>query len=234
MRNSTTYFTALTLFDTGAYTSFVNGEVAKWLELQQHGGTVAGAHLARSSRHDVPTSEVGLAGTQLSSSIYGTAIFDLTLFNEVTNSDNILIDSCIAYLHTSIVPTLLTSYHHKVTRNIQDTKATSRALCKGSLPCNNCVFLIERGHGNTLCSVAGRPNTPQCRDTFPHRMFTDDELIKKKDIFDPIEDDDDIDWKHNPFDADSMEGSEEDPEQLMSKITFEGSPQLQTKLKGIH
>jgi hypothetical protein len=37
-------------------------------------------------------------------------------------------------------------------------------------------------------------------DAFPHRMFTDDELIKKKGIFDPIEDDDDIDWKHNPFD----------------------------------
>jgi hypothetical protein len=72
MRNSTTYFHALTLFDTGAYTSFVNREVAKWLELQQHGGSVAGAHLARSSRHDVPTSEVDLAGTQLSSSIYGT------------------------------------------------------------------------------------------------------------------------------------------------------------------
>jgi hypothetical protein len=53
MRNSTTYFTALTLFDTGAYTSLVNREVAKWLELQQHGGTVAGAHHARSSRHDV-------------------------------------------------------------------------------------------------------------------------------------------------------------------------------------
>jgi len=41
MRNSTIYFTALTLFDTGAYTSFVNREVAKWLEQQQHGGTVA-------------------------------------------------------------------------------------------------------------------------------------------------------------------------------------------------
>ena len=102
MRNSTTYFTALTLFDTGAYTSFVNREVAKWLELQHHGVTVAGAHLARSSRHDVPTSEVGLAGTQLSSSIYGTVVFNLTFFNEVTKSDNILknievnvIDSCI-------------------------------------------------------------------------------------------------------------------------------------------
>ena len=81
MRNSTTYFNALTLFDTGAYTSFVNREVAKWLELQQHGGTVEGAHLARSSRDFVPTSEVGLAGTQMSSSIYGTVVFDLTFFN---------------------------------------------------------------------------------------------------------------------------------------------------------
>jgi hypothetical protein len=102
MRNSTIYFTALTLFDTGAYTSFVNREVAKWLEQQQHGGTVAGVHHVKSSRHDVPTSEVGLAGTQLSSSIYGTIVFDLTFFNEVTKSDNILksieanvIDSCV-------------------------------------------------------------------------------------------------------------------------------------------
>ena len=41
MRNSTTYFNALTLFDTGAYTPFVNREVAKWLELQQHGGRLS-------------------------------------------------------------------------------------------------------------------------------------------------------------------------------------------------
>ncbi len=53
-------------------------------------------------------------------------------------------------------------------------------------------------------------------------MFTDDELIKKKDIFDPIEDDDDIDWKYNPFDVDSIDGTEETPDQLMSQITFEG------------
>ena len=87
--------TALTLFNTGAYTSFVNREVAKWLELQQHGGTVAGAHHAR------PTTEVGLAGAQLHSSIYGTVVFDLTFFNEITKYDNILksieanvIDTC--------------------------------------------------------------------------------------------------------------------------------------------
>jgi len=59
-------------------------------------------------------------------------------------------------------------------------------------------------------------------------MFTDDELIKKKDIFD-----DDIHWKHNPFDVDSVDGTKETPEQLMSQITFERSPQLQAKLKAI-
>ena len=48
-----------------------------------------GVHV-KSSRHDVPTSEVGLAGTQLSSSIYGTVVFDLTFFNKVTKSDNLL------------------------------------------------------------------------------------------------------------------------------------------------
>ena len=64
-------------------------------------------------------------------------------------------------------------------------------------------------------------------------MYTDDELIKKKDIFDPIEDDDNIDWKYNPFDVDSTDGTEETPDQLMSQITFEGSPQLQAKLKAL-
>jgi hypothetical protein len=60
-------------------------------------------------------------------------IFDLTIFNEVIKSDNLLknieanvINSCIEviigmpdirYLHTSIVPTPLTLFHHKVTRN---------------------------------------------------------------------------------------------------------------------
>ena len=62
-------------------------------------------------------------------------------------------------------------------------------------------------------------------------MFTDEELINKKVIFDPIEDDDDIDWKHNPLDVDSVDSTEETPEQLMSQITFEGSPQLQAKLR---
>ena len=46
--------------------------------------------------------KVGLAGTTVNSSIYGSVVFDLALFNEVTRTDYILrgirasvIDSCI-------------------------------------------------------------------------------------------------------------------------------------------
>ena len=191
MRNSTTYFNALTLFDTGANTSFVNREVAKWLELQQHGDTVAGAHHARSSRHNVPTSEVGLAGTQLSSPIYGTVVFELTFFNEATKSDNILknieanvIDSCIEVIigmpdirshrlvhriplyFDSTDPTYLVppqGFSQASTPSTiallvrRDTTATSRALCKGSMPCNNCAFFIERGHDKPYALWLGVP-----------------------------------------------------------------------------
>jgi hypothetical protein len=44
---------------------------------------------------------------------------------------------------------------------------------------------------------------------------------------------DGIDWKYNSFDVDSIDEVIETPEQLMSQITFEGSPQLQTKLKAL-
>jgi len=50
---------------------------------------------------------------------------------------------------------------------------------------------------------------------------------------DPLEDDDDIDWKHNSFDVDFIDDEKESPEQLMSKITFNGSPQLQTRLRAL-
>jgi hypothetical protein len=163
---------------------FDNREVAKWSE---HGSTVSGAHHARSSRHDVPTSEVGLAATQLN-------MFELPFFHEVTKSDNILksieanvIDSCI-----EVIIGLPDIRSHRLVHRIPsyfdspdpiylvppqgssqartpptialivrcNTTATSKARCKGSLPCSNFVFLIARDHDNTLCSIAGRPNTP--------------------------------------------------------------------------
>jgi hypothetical protein len=89
------------------------------------------------------------------------------------------------------------------------------------------------GYDNALCSLTGRPHTPRPRKIRDHPPISEAELVKKRDIFDPLEDDDDIDWKHNPFDVDFIDDEWESPEQLMSKIAFKGSPQLQTRLRAL-
>ena len=80
--------------------------------------------------------------------------------------------------------------------------------------------------------MAGRPHTPRPREIRDHPPISEAELVKKRDIFDPLEDGDDIDWKHNPFDVDFID-DERSPEQLMSKITFKGSHQLQMRLRAL-
>jgi hypothetical protein len=254
-RPSTTFFTALTLFNTGAYTSFVNREVAKWLEQRQRADTLEAVFSAHSSKFDIPTASVGHAGTQLTSSINGTVVFDLTLFNEVTQSDDILtnirasvIDSCIEVIIG--LPESPDPNYFELNANMDDTTSTVRAatrplslirpavmstatnvaVCRGASPCKMCVDLIAMGYDSTLYSLAGRPHTPRPREIRDHPPISEAELVKKRDIFDPLEDDDDIDWKHNPFDVDFIDDERESPEQLMSKITFKGSPQLQTRL----
>ena len=62
------------------------------------------------------------------------------------------------------------------------------------------------GYDNSLCSLVGRPYTPQQRVHKKHSTISDEELIKKMDLLDPIEDNGDIEWKANPFDT----GSERD------------------------
>ena len=98
MRSSTICFTALTLFDTGTYTSFVNREVTKWLEQQDDEEPST-----KTSRHDPLTVTVGLAGTLLSSNIYGTVVFDLAFFSKITKRGRLvgthlrLEDHCYLY-----------------------------------------------------------------------------------------------------------------------------------------
>jgi hypothetical protein len=66
-------FKAATLFDTGANASYVNREVAAWIEDQagkgRHGGRKRGWEAERST-------SVPLAGTSMSSPILGSVVFD--------------------------------------------------------------------------------------------------------------------------------------------------------------
>ena len=75
-------FKAAPLFDTGANASYVNREVAVWIEDQagkgrQQGGRKRGWEAERST-------SVSLAGTSMSSPILGNVVFDLTFLNEVS------------------------------------------------------------------------------------------------------------------------------------------------------
>ena len=55
-------------------------------------------------------------------------------------------------------------------------------------------------------NVARRMNSyPQRRDKGRHPIIKEEDLIKKNDLLDPLENDDDIEWKHNPFDVDYVD-----------------------------
>ena len=55
------------------------------------------------------------------------------------------------------------------------------------------MALIAMGYDNALCSLTERPHTPRPRKIRDHPPISEAELVKKRDIFDPLEDDDDID-----------------------------------------
>ena len=65
------------LFDIGAHTSFVNRELAAWIEQQAKGDTKY-AGCKRAITH------VSLAGASQTSAVLGSVVFDLTFLNEVT------------------------------------------------------------------------------------------------------------------------------------------------------
>ena len=58
-------------------------------------------------------------------------------------------------------------------------------------------------------------------------------LIDKSELLDSVEEHDDIEWPHNPFDIRPDSASLVSPDKLLAMIQFEGSPELQEKLRGL-
>ena len=50
-------------------------------------------------------------------------------------------------------------------------------------------------------------------------------LIEKSQLFDAIADDDDIEWKTDPFEMRPESVNRETPDEIIAMITFEGSPE---------
>jgi hypothetical protein len=100
--NSPSYHAA-TLFDTGAHTSFVNRDLAAWIEQQAKGDTQYAGR--RRTESQAAITQVSLAGTSQTSAVLGNVVFDITFLNKVTQSHETLrnihtqvIDSCIVVI----------------------------------------------------------------------------------------------------------------------------------------
>ena len=124
------------------------------------------------------------------------------------------------------------------------TLASMSASRVGAQPCATCTPFVSKGYDNTLCSMAlartDRFHVPHEHSQRPHaRAFANPppiegmKLINKSELLDSVEDDDDIEWPHNPFDIRPDSASPESPDELLAMIQFEGSLELQEKLRGL-
>lgn len=157
---------------------------------------------------------------------------DFTLFNEDTRSDHVLrnikanvIDSCIEVIIglPNITHTPITILFEHTRPHISRSSSASTPVCGGE-PSDTIYYAVVRLREtmlptpgcNSCASFIGRSYTLQQRQ---YPVIAEEELIKKKDLLDLLDDDDDIDWKSNPFDVDSIDKEGETPEHLISKIT---------------
>ena len=162
------------LFDTGAHTSFVNREVAAWIELQAKGDK--GYAKRRRLGPDTAAASVSLAGTSHTSAILGSVVFDLTFLNEVTQSHETIrnihaqvLDSCIAVIVSMQVirenhlvqkiPLYFDEQPSSRPNQSQSvlpvtTLSSTRARCDGTQSCVTCAPFVAQGYDDTLCSLS--------------------------------------------------------------------------------
>ena len=60
---------------------------------------------------------------------------------------------------------------------------------------------------------------------------TESTLIERSQLLDAIADDDDIEWKTDPFEMRPESANPETPDEIIAMITFAGSPELQEQLR---
>jgi len=66
-------------------------------------------------------------------------------------------------------------------------------------------------------------NRAQERLREPHPPITEEDLIRKELLLDPMDDDDDIEWPYNPYEVEALNEASESPEELLALITIQGS-----------
>ena len=159
-------FKAATLFDTGANASYVNREVAAWIEVQAGKGKQQRGRKRGWEAERITT--VSLAGTSMSSPILGSVVFDLTFLNEVSKKHETIkdihaqvLDGCIAIIvgrpvirENHLVRKIL-QYFDEMPSSKPDlsqpvepvtTPVTSKAACRRTQSCKICTPFVAQGY----------------------------------------------------------------------------------------
>jgi len=144
--------------------------------------------------------------TSQSSPIYGSAVFNLTFFNEVTRSNKILyrlhasvIDSCIDI----IVGRPVIREHHliqKILHYFDETTSSRPNPSQSVTPVTPSLAKLSRvcAQPCTTCTPFVLSTTP-CRRVCRLTPIDESNLIERSQLLDAIADDDDIEWKTDPF-----------------------------------
>ena len=164
------------MFDTGAHASFINREVASWIE--EYGGTDRQVSDRKRGWQEANDTTVSLAGTSMSSPILGHVVFDLTFLNEVSRRHETIkdihaqvIDSCIAVI---ISRPLIRANHlvQKIPLYFDETPDLSQPAVPVNTSDNESEVprhadLWHMCYSDTLCSLSvlwtDHPHVPQER-----------------------------------------------------------------------
>ena len=195
--------------------------------------------------------------------VYGCVEFDLTFVNEVTNEPETIfsihakiIDSCIdiiisrPVIRENHLVHKLPHYFDEVPRSrpymshstLPVTPSCEFTGCISAISCATCPAFAA-GYDTTLCSLTlEETDHPLVQQEQPRPLaasFADpwssegSHLIAKSELLGTLEDDDDIEWKPNPFDIRPDAVQPETPDELLALIQFEGSPDFQEKLRSL-
>jgi hypothetical protein len=244
----------LTLFDTGAIQgNFVNPKTAAWIHSRMQEGR-AMCHIANSEA--TKRRKVSLASTGKTCYTLGNVVFNFKFFNELIKTEETIfclkatiIDTDIDLIigrptirATKLVAKLPSYFMDNIEEasvpllscnccNLcqQECTLTSKPIAGADNP-NRDIKLIERGKTETKRAT---PNDGALSPVARAQIAFIREGNKKhiKELID-YEDDPDVYLQSDDFDWDiAPTGKIDNDEEILSKITFDGSPELQASLK---
>ena len=245
--NDDNFLPVHTLLDSGALQdNFVNPALVQRLRTNAVGNPTCRMSASEAANSAI----VNLGGTDSSSSTLGNITFNVKFFNEVSKELDIL--NCLKFkiLDSTfdMIIGLPTIRRFKLTQKIpsffegnyiptpnfcekeaclcRESESSSFSQMTTCAPCRESEL-------NTFSPLPKFRAFEHPRETEKRSIIAT--ILSKDKLLDYVPDDDDIDWKEDPYMSATLETLDQpsDPSSLIEKIKIEGSPSLQKKIKSL-